>query len=45
MTQMENLAPPPGFASEPDGKRFSEAGMADQKAGRQPPVYSMEMQG
>ncbi|KAL9133634.1 MAG: hypothetical protein Q9175_005186 [Cornicularia normoerica] len=45
MSQMGKLAPPAGFAFASDGKRLSEAGMAGQTLGRQPPVYSMEMQG
>lgn len=45
MSQMGNLAPPGGFASESDRKRLSEAGVEVQALGRQPPVYSMEMQG
>ncbi|CAD6571355.1 MAG: 26S proteasome regulatory subunit rpn6 [Alectoria sarmentosa] len=45
MSQMGNLAPPGGFFSEPEGKRMSEAAVASQALGRQPPVYSMEMQG
>ncbi|CAD6567783.1 MAG: hypothetical protein ASARMPREDX12_009451 [Alectoria sarmentosa] len=45
MSQMGNLAPPGGFVSEPEGKRMSEAAVASQALGRQPPVYSMEMQG
>lgn len=45
MSQMGNLAPPGGFVSESEGKRMSEAAVASQALGRQPPVYSMEMQG
>lgn len=42
MSQMGNLAPPGGFVVGSEGKRVAEAG---QTMGRQPPVYSMEMQG
>ena len=45
ISQMENLARPEGFASGSDGKRLSVAGAAGQTFGRQPPVYSVEMQG
>ncbi|CAF9934924.1 MAG: hypothetical protein ALECFALPRED_006181 [Alectoria fallacina] len=45
LNQMGNLAPPGGFVSESEGKRMSEAAVASQALGRQPPVYSMEMQG
>ena len=45
MSQMGNLAPARGFVSESDAKKLSEAGAAEQMLGRQPPVYSMEMQG
>lgn len=45
MNQNGNLAPPSAIASEPEGKRFSDAGVGSQTLGRSPPVYSMEMQG
>ena len=45
MSQMENLAPPSAFTTGSDTKRLSDAGLAGQTLGRQPPVYSMEMQG
>ena len=43
--QMGNLAPPGGFASGSEGKKVSDGGGAVGAVGRQPPVYSMEMQG
>lgn len=45
MTQMGNLAPARDFVSESDAKKLADAGAAEQMLGRQPPVYSMEMQG
>lgn len=45
LSQMGNLAPPGGFTSGIEGKKMSEAGVDSQTLGRQPPVYSMEMQG
>ena len=43
--QMGNLAPPGGVFSDSEGKKMAEAAVDSQILGRQPPVYSMEMQG
>lgn len=45
LSQMGNLAPLGGFTSGTEGKKMSEAGVDSRMLGRQPPVYSMEMQG